>query len=57
VLCPTSVITGATSAGDFEIDRSFGATWAKVASSWVLALMYLWTLFAPIVWPDRFGAV
>jgi len=32
-----------------------GSVWAKAATSWLIALLYIWTLFAPVVFPDRFG--
>ena len=51
-----SVVSSTASTGVFDIDRGFGSTWAKMASSWLIALMFLWTLIAPIVWPSRFGA-
>ena len=52
-----SIISGTSSSGAFVIDKGFGSTWAKMGSSWVLFIFYMWSLIAPIVWPSRFGAV
>jgi hypothetical protein len=52
-----SIISNTSPSGTFDIDRGFGATWAKMGSAWVIAGLYLWTLAAPIVWPSRFGTV
>lgn len=39
-----------------RIGRSHVAFWMRVISSWVSQLLYGWTLAAPLIWPDRFGA-
>lgn len=45
----------ATKDGDFAtVGRTYGATWVKIVSAWFCHLMYIWTLVAPIVLPDRF---
>ena len=36
-----------------QIGRSWAAVWAKVITSWVAIVMYIWTLIAPMVLPDR----
>lgn len=28
--------------------------WIKIVSAWLAVLLYLWTLVAPILFPDRF---
>ncbi|KAJ3130390.1 hypothetical protein HK098_002619 [Nowakowskiella sp. JEL0407] len=35
------------------IGKSMSAVWVKVISSWVVMLLYVWTLIAPLVLPDR----
>ncbi|TPX33217.1 hypothetical protein SmJEL517_g03825 [Synchytrium microbalum] len=34
------------------IDKGYGAIWVKVVSSWVNVLLYMWTLCAPLLFPD-----
>lgn len=36
------------------VGRTYWASWVKIVSSWVCYAMYVWTLVAPIVLPDRF---
>ncbi|KAH8194838.1 hypothetical protein TruAng_010991 [Truncatella angustata] len=41
--------------GDFAaVGRTYWASWVKIVSAWVCYGMYIWTLVAPIVLPDRF---
>ncbi|KAJ9154980.1 Membrane protein TMS1 [Pleurostoma richardsiae] len=41
--------------GDFAtVGRTYWASWVKIVSSWVCYAMYIWTLVAPVVLPDRF---
>jgi hypothetical protein len=35
------------------VEREFSAVWVKAATSWLCTLLYLWTLVAPLVLPDR----
>jgi len=35
------------------IDQGKSAVWVKVISSWVTLLLFLWTMIAPVVLPDR----
>ncbi|KAJ3107967.1 hypothetical protein HDU97_002547 [Phlyctochytrium planicorne] len=35
------------------VGKGWGAVWVKIVSSWVVLLLYGWTLIAPIVLPDR----
>jgi hypothetical protein len=40
---------------DFEpVGRTYWASWVKIISSWICYALYIWTLVAPIVLPDRF---
>jgi hypothetical protein len=36
------------------IGRSETAMWMRVVSSWVCMLLYMWSLLAPVVMPDRY---
>ncbi|KAF8575168.1 TMS membrane protein/tumor differentially expressed protein [Ramaria rubella] len=40
---------------DFYIGRSKPAMWMRIVSSWVCMLLYIWSLVAPVLMPDRFG--
>ncbi|KAF7514940.1 hypothetical protein G7054_g14879 [Neopestalotiopsis clavispora] len=41
--------------GEFaSVGRTYWASWVKIVSAWVCYGMYIWTLVAPIVLPDRF---
>ncbi|EPQ54350.1 TMS membrane protein/tumor differentially expressed protein [Gloeophyllum trabeum ATCC 11539] len=42
---------------DVYIGRSEVAMWMRVVSSWVCMLLYIWSLVAPVLMPDRFGDV
>jgi serine incorporator 1/3 len=45
----------ATRDGDFAtVGRTYAASWVKIASAWACHALYIWTLVAPIVFPDRF---
>lgn len=45
----------ATKDGDFAtVGRTYGASWVKIVSAWFCHLMYIWTLVAPIILPERF---
>ncbi|OCH86605.1 TMS membrane protein/tumor differentially expressed protein [Obba rivulosa] len=39
---------------DVYIGRSEVAMWMRVVSSWVCMLLYIWSLIAPVLMPDRF---
>lgn len=40
---------------DFEpVGRTYMASWVKIICAWICYGMYIWTLVAPIVLPDRF---
>lgn len=36
------------------VGRTYWASWVKIVSAWVCYAIYVWTLVAPIVLPDRF---
>ena len=38
---------------DVYIGRSEVAMWMRVVSSWVCILLYMWSLLAPVLMPDR----
>jgi len=40
---------------DVYIGRSMVAMWMRVVSSWICMALYIWTLVAPVLLPDRFG--
>lgn len=33
--------------------ENYASTWIKMLSSWICAGLYIWTLVAPILLPDR----
>jgi len=37
----------------YSIDKGWISTWVKIVSLWITAGMYLWSLLAPIIFPDR----
>ena len=47
--------SGSSSESSFTIDRGFGSVWVKMCTSWVICLLYIWTLIAPVLMPDRFN--
>ncbi|KAI1142228.1 TMS membrane protein/tumor differentially expressed protein [Hypoxylon sp. FL0543] len=40
--------------GFATVGRTYWASWVKIVSAWICYSMYLWTLVAPIVFPERF---
>jgi hypothetical protein len=36
------------------VGRTYGASWSKIISAWVCYAIYIWSLVAPLVLPDRF---
>ncbi|OCK79006.1 TMS membrane protein/tumor differentially expressed protein [Lepidopterella palustris CBS 459.81] len=36
------------------VGRTYWASWAKIISAWVCYAIYIWSLVAPLVLPDRF---
>jgi len=47
--------SGSFDGGDFCVGEGIASTWAKMATSWLISVLYLWTLVAPILMPERFG--
>jgi len=46
--------TSSPAHGDIRhYDVSMASAWVKVATQWSIVLMYVWTLVAPAVFPDR----
>ncbi|PCH42227.1 hypothetical protein WOLCODRAFT_137769 [Wolfiporia cocos MD-104 SS10] len=39
---------------DVYIGRSEVAMWMRIVSSWMCMLLYIWSLLAPVIMPDRF---
>ena len=36
-----------------NLTNSEAAVWIKICSSWMGLLLYIWTLIAPVLFPDR----
>eukprot|EP01125_Pyxidicula_operculata_P000432 TRINITY_DN10464_c0_g1_i1.p1 TRINITY_DN10464_c0_g1~~TRINITY_DN10464_c0_g1_i1.p1 ORF type:complete len:452 (-),score=77.54 TRINITY_DN10464_c0_g1_i1:122-1477(-) len=36
-----------------SVDQGIAAVWVKVVSSWITIGLYIWSLLAPIIFPDR----
>lgn len=44
-----------TKDGNFAtVGRTYAASWVKIVSAWACHALYIWTLVAPIVLPERF---
>lgn len=42
--------------GDFTpVGRTYWASWMKIVSAWICYLIYIWSLIAPVVMPERFA--
>ncbi len=41
-------------ADNVYIGRSEVAMWIRVVSSWICMLIYIWSLIAPVLLPDRY---
>eukprot|EP01102_Stenamoeba_stenopodia_P014109 TRINITY_DN4656_c0_g1_i1.p1 TRINITY_DN4656_c0_g1~~TRINITY_DN4656_c0_g1_i1.p1 ORF type:complete len:445 (-),score=73.64 TRINITY_DN4656_c0_g1_i1:91-1425(-) len=50
-----SIITpsDASAGSDHYVDNGMTAVWVKVVSSWIVLLLYGWTMVAPMLFPDR----
>jgi len=46
---------GPTDSEIVYIGRSETAMWMRIVSSWMCMLLYMWSLLAPLLLPDRFG--
>ncbi|KAH9003103.1 serine incorporator/TMS membrane protein [Lactarius hatsudake] len=44
-----------TDVDDVYIGRSETAMWMRIVSSWICILLYIWSLLAPVLMPDRFS--
>jgi len=44
-----------TDGDDIYIGRSETAMWMRIVSSWVCMLLYIWSLLAPVLLPNRFS--
>jgi len=50
------LMTGWSESNDMEkntIDVGWASVWVKICSQWLAGLLYMWTLIAPLVLPDR----
>ncbi|KAI8087947.1 serine incorporator/TMS membrane protein [Gilbertella persicaria] len=46
---------GGHDGGDLvRIGQSYTAVWVKIVSGWICHLIYIWSLVAPVLMPDRF---
>lgn len=41
------------STSEFQIDQGWISTWVKMASKWACELLYLWSVIAPAIFPNR----
>jgi len=45
--------TDGKSEEEIYVDSGVGSVWVKIISSWLVFALYLWSLFAPLIFPDR----
>ncbi|KAJ7052495.1 serine incorporator/TMS membrane protein [Mycena amicta] len=50
-----SDISSSPDPNNIYIGRSEVAMWMRVVSSWICIVLYIWSLIAPVLLPDRFG--
>ncbi|KAI9019324.1 serine incorporator/TMS membrane protein [Phycomyces nitens] len=50
----SKIIVEAQPSGLVSIEHTSAAVWIKAVSSWICYSLYVWTLVAPIIMPDRF---
>jgi len=49
-----SIVTGqGVSDSTILIDQGMSAVWVKMISSWVTLLLFIWTMIAPVLFPNR----
>jgi Ca2+/Na+ antiporter len=49
-----SIVTGqGVSENTILIDQGMSAVWVKIISSWATLLLFIWTMIAPILFPNR----
>ncbi|KAJ3026687.1 UNVERIFIED_CONTAM: hypothetical protein HDU68_005227 [Siphonaria sp. JEL0065] len=53
LITPWETLTLDDGTGEAIVGKGWGAVWVKVVSGWIVILLYVWTLVAPIVLPDR----
>jgi len=53
VLTDWAIISTSSDDSGIDIERNWASVWVRMVSSWLVVLMYLWTLIAPIVLSDR----
>lgn len=53
IMTDWQIVSGVSHSDDFKVDHGFTAVWVKLSTSWLAALLYIWTLIAPIVLPGR----
>jgi hypothetical protein len=46
-------VSGVSHTDNYKVDHGFTAVWVKLATSWLAALLYIWTLIEPVVLPGR----
>jgi hypothetical protein len=37
-----------------KVDYGLASVWVKIVSGWLTVLLYMWSLLAPVLFPDRF---
>lgn len=37
-----------------RIGQSYTAVWVKIVSGWICHIIYIWSMVAPVLMPDRF---
>eukprot|EP00128_Syssomonas_multiformis_P017258 Colp12_sorted_trinity150504_noHs@6054 len=54
LICDFATLSSlSTQPQSLQAGKGWGSVWVKIASSWVAMLLYMWSLVAPIVLPDR----
>jgi len=48
-----SIVTGDGVDDTILVDQGMSAVWVKMVSSWVTLLLFIWTMIAPVVFPNR----
>lgn len=45
--------TSSTKDGEKLIDVGWSSVWVRIGTQWITAALYIWSLIAPVVFPDR----